>query len=322
MLTVYDLLGTGSPQSSDIGIEVEVEFASRPPPVDIIPGIWRSKTDGSLRFVGREYATRSPISQSLVLEIVLELCGILNDERFDTIKDSPRAGVHVHINMSGNNVLDVYKVATAYWLMEDLMIQYCGAYQRKGNNYCMGLSNGEARLSDIIEDLQQEFPFRSPAFGSTRYCGMNLAAITKFGSIEFRSMRATTDPNVISDWASSLYWLKQAASEFQNPEQLYDWYIDASGQEILNRFFPSMEEFKEKLMAFPSWEDDLKENILLIDRLAYIHDWDMWIQQTEEKIRGPLLVDVPCTEIEETCNCLECRASRAEYDEDESDFDD
>ena len=56
-----------------------------------------------------------------------------------------------------------------------------------------------------ISDLKKDLPFHS--FNNNdciRYAGQNLAATAKFGSLEYRGMKFTLDPDKLDKWTTEL----------------------------------------------------------------------------------------------------------------------
>src|SRR3546814_20262017 len=52
------------------------------------------------------------------------------------------------------------------------------------------------------------------------YAGLNAGALTKFGSVEIRSLRGVNDKQIIEDWVSVLERLYNLSAEFPDPRAI------------------------------------------------------------------------------------------------------
>src|SRR3546814_8815939 len=52
------------------------------------------------------------------------------------------------------------------------------------------------------------------------YAGLNAGALTKFGSVEIRSLRGVNDKQIIEDWVSVLVRLFNLSAEFPDPRAI------------------------------------------------------------------------------------------------------
>lgn len=259
-------------RTDGVGIEVEVE-ALTPLPAEI-GGVWLTKTDDSLRNYHYEYICRQPIK---VGSDKISHIKVLTDKlNTSTIKldMSHRTSVHVHRNVQHFTPVEVWNTVIAYWMIEDALLSYCGE-GRRGNLFCLPVSSCDGIINRCIKDLASNIPFSNFPGHSCKYGGQNLATVAALGSLEYRSMRGTTDPEIIDKWSSALWYLGEKARQFRDPAALMDAYLDTSKDEFLNALLPS--NFVSLVTQSPGYEGLIRHNVIRLSDLAYAkEDWLEW----------------------------------------------
>lgn len=285
--TVSHLLNEPA-KPGDVGIEIEVE-GKKPLPF-VAEGPWRCKADGSLRYNGMEYVTKSPIRvcNNKIKKIEL-LTNKLEKKEFEVIHNSPRSSVHVHVNVMRHTPTEVWNFVTAYWLLENLLMKYCGEDYREGNLFCLRLKDAEDLLTVAKDSFKRDIPFDlfkelGGQGNRIRYSSMNLAALPKFGSVEFRGMRGTIDPIIIDEWSTELFNLSENIKKFSDPGHLMDVYYGLQNKEdFLKMLFSN--NFVNKIKTFSKdWTDLIEDNEDLLCEIAYNHDWDEWGKRADKAI--------------------------------------
>ena len=262
---------TGYNTKGDLGIELEVE-GTRTLPV-IMDDIWITKEDESLRGTAYEYVTNRPITfDSTKLSKIKQLTDRLAVTE-GVVLDSPRTSLHVHVNVLDHTPLQVWTAACTYWLLENVLIKYCGEDQREGNLFCLRLIDSEAVLKYAIADTSSRYPFDSLRTDNIRYAGQNLNAIWKFGTLEYRGMRGTIDPNVIDTWTTEMYNIVHKSKRFKSPEEVLDTYL-ANPEGFMDLVIsPS---FIYYMKSYTGWKKLLKENAAILCQFCYCQNWDKW----------------------------------------------
>jgi hypothetical protein len=273
---VKDFLGKRG-KKGDLGIEIEVEGEGLPQ--DNL-GIWVPKADRTLGAGGIEYVTSSPVLVSEKRAAINFLADSLM--KFKTVENSHRASVHVHSNFLYNTPTQYWTSATAYWLVENLLFNFCDPY-RKGNCFCLRLADAEGVLKTVFDDLKRDYPFTKIGTDDIRYAGQNLAATAKFGSIEYRGMSFTLDKEKLDTWTSELFNLNSKVNKFaSSPSDLMDKYLAKGPGNFLREIFgPS---FVSQLTKQKGWEDELEKNEGAVVELAYFHDWKDWQEKINRTI--------------------------------------
>lgn len=196
-----------------MGIEVEVDRShSSEASVsyffpDSVTG-WQRRSDGSLRN-GVEYVLESPKSGKELTTAILNL--FLEG----TYGRESTSSTHVHLDMldagTTSGVLQamfllVYGTEDTIFALSDPGREFCG-YTNKLSTIEPGLL--EYVLQDNIDD-DDERSIRnySPA---DRYYGLNLQALVKYGSLEFRYFPTATSQQELIDWVQLVQSYKRAA---------------------------------------------------------------------------------------------------------------
>ena len=277
---VKDFLGKRG-KKGDLGIEIEVEGENLP-----LTGIlgWAAKPDGTLGAGGVEYTTTAPIEVSEKQQSIRLITDALSPKKYKIKNPCSRGSVHVHSNFLNSTPVQYWTSATAYWLTENLLFNFCDPY-RKGNCFCLRLTDGEGVLKTILNDLRKDRPFSLLSTNNIRYCGQNLAATAKFGSIEYRGMSSTVDFDKINTWTSELHNLKVNVNKhYKNPSDLMDSYLKLDAKDFLESIYGVG--FIREITKDKSWRDNLSENAGIISELAYTHDWDEWASKIDDILKN------------------------------------
>ena len=222
--TILEMYGPRK-KKGEVGIEIEVEGNNLP--TGDLPEKWNVTRDGSLRGHGFEYVLRNPCSRGSVANNLNELKSVF-DKTGAVVNDSPRAGVHIHVNCQDLTYREVYNIITLYLVFEKLLINYCGE-TRKGNLFCLSAEDAEALIFTLIQDVNR-LTLSGVINDEYRYAAMNLAAIGKYGSIEFRSLQTPVDIMDIWRWVQILLCIKDKALEIEYPRDIVE-AMSADGPE-------------------------------------------------------------------------------------------
>jgi hypothetical protein len=149
-------------------------------------------------------------------------------------------------------------------------------------------------MHHCLNDLKSDIPFMKFGRDQIRYAGQNLEATRKFGSIEYRGMAFTLDPDKLTTWANAIHSLNVNSKHLGAPDKLMDAYFSKPGKEFLVGIFG--QEFAERLTCSSDWQEKLEQNEGILCELAYFHDWDKWASriernQKEAKPRCDILLD-------------------------------
>lgn len=259
MATIYELLKKyeiyrGNRSTGEVGIEIETETQASYDYPKL--KYWKCDRDRSLRNFGVEYILRAPMALGELPSAYAEFKPLVKEFKF--IQTPVSAGVHVHLNMQNDTFLTLANLLTTYSITENLLIRYSGP-DRLSNLFCLPMCDAESIVknnSQMLKDIARNYFSRvQQSEDGVKYGAINLAPLTKLGSVEFRSFRGTTDVEEINKWVQLLMSMKSFSSQRGLlPTHIIDMYRDLPLREFLANIFG---EFHGELMY-----DDAKELIL------------------------------------------------------------
>jgi hypothetical protein len=248
----------------DVGIEIEVEGNNLPR----APVMWRAERDGSLRGESVEYVLRKPLDMD-ACRYSLNALNAAYLKNGTTVNESVRAGVHVHINVQKLSLIELFSFITAYVILEDLLIKYCGEY-REGNLFCLRTRDAEYLMYTLerVARTKEFLPLRDDLL---RYSSMNVCSLFAYGSLEFRAMRGTRDLTLIGDWAEILLGVRDVAKSFDNPASIVEFLEEKGSEAFLEAF---LGRFKENLCTPTDTSKLINEGLVRVYPLATFPDWE------------------------------------------------
>ncbi len=214
MSTIRSILDL-PPSTGEVGIEIELE--GRNLPKLGLPDFWHSERDGSLRGEDNtEYVLDAPELREDVYHRLSHLSAYLSDSGAE-IDLSPRTSVHVHINFQEQTLQEVLVMTMLYYMAEEALFKFVAPH-RKGNFYCLSIQEASSPLETIERMSQGRLDIGN--LDRLRYGALNLAALWKYGSLEFRALEGTMDVEKIDNWVGMLLSLKDLACEIGTLEEL------------------------------------------------------------------------------------------------------
>lgn len=281
-----------------IGMEFENEL---PHPVDFgHTSGWKFHNENSLRDFGYEFVSTVPKRRDIVEKSVTSLFKCI-DTALKNYKDvvgvemkpsnSIRTSVHVHLDARMLTYIQVLNFATIYWLLEDFLTAFCGE-TRRGNLFCLRLRDATLQKYNVVGEIKNMTPYGSTAFTeSQRYASLNLAAIRKFGSLESRLLRGTTDINVVMTWVDCLLAIYKFALQFKTPKDVQKHFLnscDAGHYPAVVLGFGLSTKMKTLMEVPPSYTEiaqDIRENYVeLVDLFNSHPTFDFTKEAAEHEI--------------------------------------
>lgn len=197
-----------------VGIEIETE-GWKGDGVASLPKVWEYHQDGSLRNNGMEFTTRgNGIVGSNITKAVTEFCKWAQARKLDV--GYPRAGIHVHLDVTDLDFegRQLHNLVAMYLLIEHALYGYAGEWRRTCG-FCDPLSESQLPLNQLRHALFAKDSTGKALTGRInklgRYYGLNVRAIGKYGTVEFRQLETTYDAKRILDWINIIFQLKQFA---------------------------------------------------------------------------------------------------------------
>lgn len=252
------------PVKTEVGIELEYEghnLAQRG-----FENHWSKVADGSLRGESAEYILTTPIARKDVDASLKEL-----DEAFKAARTNIfatfRAGTHVHINVQDLSTVQLINMLTLYYMYEDTLLAFC-RQDRTGNHFCLRTKDASS-VTDLLRNFILNPEARLFADDNYRYASVNLTALTKYGSLEFRSLESTTDWERLKTWINLLLCLKDASVKFGDPAQIL---LSASGEgfdKFGKTIFGDLWNTLDPLFD----ENNVRESIWEIQHAVFSREW-------------------------------------------------
>ena len=90
----------------------------------------------------------------------------------------------MHVNAQRMTMRQVGNLAAIYYVLETAFVRYCGG-SREGNHHCLRREDAEFSYETLVSALESR-RYRSLGTDNIRYASMNLRALSRYGSVEFR----------------------------------------------------------------------------------------------------------------------------------------
>lgn len=199
------------------GVEIEVEGDDLP---NVDTAIWRSEADGSLRG-GIEYVMKEPVLQRKLAIALRQLTRKL-DEAGAKLDFSFRTSVHFHVNVQELTAAQVCAMIYTYILLEGPLMTFCGDV-RKGNRFCLRYEDAEAMDKELSEMFRMgDDGMRRRPNDKMRYAAINIEALSKYGSLEFRAMQGNIDIPRLTAWGDILAAIRGYAVAKGSPTAVFE----------------------------------------------------------------------------------------------------
>ncbi len=185
-----------------VGIEVEMENCTGAGGglVDIF---WIWKGDGSLRNNGAE-AVSWPVRGEWIRYALKVLWDSIKKVSF-----SARTSIHVHVDVRAFSQKQLTAVILVYLAVESLLYKFVGK-DRHDNIYCVPLYT-TTLVNSLVDLLNKSIAKHN--FSVNRYAGLNLDALRKFGTLEFRQLHGTHDVAKVMTWINLIFKIFRYAAK-------------------------------------------------------------------------------------------------------------
>lgn len=260
--------------ADSFGVEVEVEGKNLVSIPMSVGQFWHVHDDNSLRKLkpndhAVEYVCRRPFAMKEVREAITTLFDFLNKHPA-VVYNSYRTSVHVHLNFGLETFRTVYNFMTLALILDELFVSQCGPH-RIGNNFCLRAKDALGQIMMLRDSIQSGNSFFQLGGQTERYSSINFTSLTKFGSIEFRSLECTTHEGRLMHWIGTLDYLKQHAKTYNNPIDIIQQFSQRGPKEFLKQ---ALGPFSHKYIGVPGMEEMLMDGVRVAQDLAYCSAWN------------------------------------------------
>lgn len=246
------------PTKDKIGLEVELESV----PMDDVRFKFLSKVhDGSLRDGGVEFVFRNPLCGTDLKSALDELETYLSLN--DVITYGERTSVHVHVDIRDLTTRQLFKFLNTHLVFERSLFNFAGP-ERIQSNFCRPLGELHEALETIgrLNPESQYFNFAQCEFDIGeygKYSSVNLSAIPRFGSVEFRLHEGTTDVSRIRKWINILLKMKQFAYNSDTRPEEFSSILSEAGPEYLSASV--FQEYSSYVEADPNFVENCYDGV-------------------------------------------------------------
>lgn len=271
------ILNSKNLEKGEVGLEIEVEGKNLIYAGDT-PAPWVYKEDHSLRGEENgEYVLSRPIDFKGVPAALEKLFSALkkNGAKFD---ESNRTSIHVHLNCQSFHLNRLASFMALWFTFEEPLAQWCGEH-RVGNLFCLRSRDATAIISHLRKFLKSDGKY--DLSDNFHYAGLNANALKKFGSLEIRTMRGVSDPQVIQEWVEILQALYEKSAEFKDPRDVCGIF---SGYGPMTMFATILGDRAATVREGIKWtEDEIRQSLFrgirLAQDLCYCRDWSLYKPQ-------------------------------------------
>lgn len=193
-----------------IGLEFEFENVSAralesKKAVEKILPFYHLTKDDSLRNNGLEFVFREPMFGKDAVSAVHELCQWAQEQGYVSSK---RTGIHVHLDVRDVEPSQLVGMLLMYAIYEPAIYNWIGD-ARDENIFCLPWYQAEGGVIEVTRVIQAATTTTSETEKNllkeetkrvSRYAGLNLNALHKYGSIEWRHLKTTADASRIIAW--------------------------------------------------------------------------------------------------------------------------
>lgn len=250
-----------------IGVEVEVEGCRTTNGVDF--NLWEVKEDNSLRDNGREFTTRGGLFGNDLNWAVdnLMLAAVANKWKI-----SERTGIHIHMDCRSLEHKEFALLCLTYALIEKSLFRWIGD-DRDANVHCApwyAAENDLKLVSAMMLNDNKEI-WDANVKGVQRYSALNLQALSKFSTVEFRHMKTSFSAERLKLWINVLMSMRKFAIDFAANHDTLDELLMYFSGEGPRRFFENVfQEYSEPLV-YPELEKDLWACVPIAQDLLYMY---------------------------------------------------
>jgi hypothetical protein len=269
-----------------VGLEVEVEGNMFPKSSEynedgdededgLIPYQWRYTHDGSLRGNDNaEYVLNKPLMFEQIPQAVNDLWDMF-DNYGSVLDESNRTSVHVHLNVQEFRLNRLCAFSALYFCVEEILTAWCGDH-RVGNLFCLRAKDAPAIISKLRKFIVTSKTREIAMDEGLHYAGFNIQALSKFGSIEIRTLRGAREPDTIITWVGILERLYRLSEEYQHdPRTVIEGFSGRPYTEFLERILgPYTEDVINQCGLTP---DEVRsatlDGVRIAQHLCYCRDW-------------------------------------------------
>lgn len=271
MSLLYQLLNKQEPETpvnmgesvfvdsvTNVGVEIEIENAPSSSCSNLQS--WNRVSEGSIQ--GFELVLNRPHAGDDLFCALNELHGLtLSEGNF-----TPRTSVHVHIDVRDLTVDQFMNFITLSMMFEPVLYKYVAPH-RTHNHFCWQLGECQGIIDKLVSlasnnrrSTRNFSDYFRMAFsvGGTKYAGINLSAVPRYGSLEFRMHEGTAHVPSLIRWINILLSIKAYAKD---PERTPINILEVKQDEGIGSIFETVLGGYQGVLSYDGVEDDILKGI-------------------------------------------------------------
>jgi hypothetical protein len=184
------------------------------------------------------------------------------------------------VNVSDLTLNQILAAIVGYWLIETPLVDTQGP-TRVGNLFCLRVSDADYIVNDLINSLESSFPLLDNNLSdNVKYAALNLNTVRRFGSLEFRFCKGTTDPKEIQQWAEFLYNMVHRFAALKTSSGVVRFIEDKGTMALFNMITAGHPWLKSQITSKTGWLHAIESNY----SYAYmVHSKMEWLERMHSR---------------------------------------
>ena len=271
-----------------VGLEIEVEGNKFPKPEGYEgthqpvrlndSTFWSYVHDGSLRGADNaEYVLTKPVMFDKVPEAIDDIFSRMASYG-SVISESNRTSVHVHLNCQDFHLNRLTALLALYFTFEEVLTEWCGDH-RVGNLFCLRAIDAPAIVSQVKKFIRTDGSYQLQ--DHLHYSGLNTNALFKLGSLEWRTLRGCSDPQIILNWVAILQRLYELSADFQDPREICSMFSGEGPSSFFDNVLGPHAKTVRDGIEFDNDRigESMYEGIRMAQDICYCRDWSRYQPQ-------------------------------------------
>jgi hypothetical protein len=263
---------------SNIGIEVELEnWRGSPAHSDKLAPHWQTHEDSSLRGPALEVKFSMPMKGKDIIDALTMLEKTINSFVEKPLA-STRTSTHVHMDTGDVTREQLHKWLCLYIILERLIYRYVGN-KREKSIFCVPFYKASGRIDTLgafndrgVKDHRLVGTLSEYFTGDNRYSGLNLNALYKFGTIEFRMLDGEYRKSKLIEWLNILLCIKKYAKDMPHDIDKLNIQISEQGTGV---FLESIFGELSKKLTYDEDHIDIIKGVRLTQDILHPES-DLW----------------------------------------------
>lgn len=270
---IHHIFGKLGNTKGEVGIELET-IGKRLPNEFQETRLWKAEQDNSVKprsgEMALEYVLLQPVGRIKVSQALQELKKEWDRSKAEIAEGRLSNSTHIHINAQQMTMQQVATWMALYYLFEEILVRWAGD-DRIGNLFCLRGKDADGMIKMLSRAFSKE-SFDQFSLKTYRYSALNVCALAKYGSLEFRALRGTGDISVIQAWIETLLAIKDASLNYKNPVDVVTKF------NIQSPFGTCVAVLPEPIRTFALGQKDLTEIMAdgaqMVNEFAFSTKWD------------------------------------------------